>query len=273
MLPALSQVCTLNSPFAQDLEDYAAGACRAVEIWLGKLETFLQDHTTDDVRRLLDQHGLVAPVASYQGGLLTSQGEQRKQHWDHFAQRLTLCQTLEIGTLVIAGDIGGPLDQNTFERIRVSLKQAAQQASEKNVRLAFEFRANAPFANNLSTAAALIDDLGEPSLGICLDAFHFSIGPSKTEDLGCLTPANLFHVQLSDVAGVPREWAKDSDRIMPGDGDFPLVQIIEHLRAINYQGCVSLELMNPQIWQISSRQFGEIAITGLRKILGQASMA
>jgi hypothetical protein len=30
--------------------------------------------------------------------------------------------------------------------------------------------------------------------------------------------------------------------------------------------------MNPQIWQVPSRQFGEIAMTSLRKLLGQAGM-
>ena len=30
--------------------------------------------------------------------------------------------------------------------------------------------------------------------------------------------------------------------------------------------------MNPQIWQIPARQFGEVGMTALRKILGLASM-
>src|SRR5437868_15388259 len=101
MLSALSQVCSLNSPFTQDIEDYAAGACRAVEIWLGKLETYLADHTPDDARRLLQQHDMSAPVASYQGGLLISQGDARQQHWDHFGRRLALCRAIGIGTMVI----------------------------------------------------------------------------------------------------------------------------------------------------------------------------
>ncbi len=78
MKPAISQVCTLHSPFEKDVEDYAAGACHAMEIWLGKLETYLEQHTLDDVRRLLEEHEMAAPVASFQGGLLASQGEARR---------------------------------------------------------------------------------------------------------------------------------------------------------------------------------------------------
>jgi sugar phosphate isomerase/epimerase len=74
------------------------------------------------------------------------------------------------------------------------------------------------------------------------------------------------------VAGQARETLADSDRILPGDGDWPLGPIVNRLREIGYAGCVSVELMNPAIWQIPPRQFGEVSITALRKVLGMASM-
>ena len=74
-----------------------------------------------------------------------------------------------------------------------------------------------------------------PGWGSVSTRFHFAVGPSKTEDLAYLTPANLFHVQLSDLADRLRETAADRDRILPGDGDLPLTAIVRHLRAIDYQ--------------------------------------
>jgi sugar phosphate isomerase/epimerase len=272
VIPALSQVCSLNSPFEKDIEDYAAGACTAIEIWLGKLESYLERHSADDVRRLLDEHRMAAPVASFQGGLLSSQGEFRKQHWASFARRLELCRELGIGTLVLAGDVNAPLAQQDLDRVRKSLGQAAEEAQRHGVRLAFEFHGRAAFPNNLQTAAALVADVESPHLGLCLDVFEYYVGPSKTEDLAYLSTENLFHVQLSDVAGQPREFAADADRVLPGDGDFALEPIVERLHAIGYTGYVAVELMNPRIWQIPARQFGEIALTALRKVLGQASM-
>ncbi|MEX2118297.1 MAG: sugar phosphate isomerase/epimerase [Pirellulales bacterium] len=272
MKPAISQVCTLHSPFDKDVEDYAAGACHAIEIWLGKLETFLDGHSTDDVRRLLEAKGMAAPVAAYQGGLMTEHPDARREHWEHFARRLALCRELGVGTLVIACDVAGPLSQQLLDRVQESLVQAAQRAEAAGVRLALEFRASAAFANNLQTAAALAAEVGSPHLGLCLDVFEYYLGPSKPEDLRYLNSENLFHVQLSDLAGTPRELAADADRILPGDGDFDLEPILSALRAINYQGYVSLELMNPQIWRIPPRQLGEVGMTAMRKVLGQASM-
>jgi len=156
--------------------------------------------------------------------------------------------------------------------IRERFASAARMAAEFDRRLAFEFLASAPFANNLPTALALIAETGSSHWGICLDWFHFSTGPSKEHDLGGLTVENLAHVQVCDVADTPRELATDADRILPGDGDFFLAPLVETLERIGYQGCVSLEVQNPQLWRAAPRQFAEIGITALRRILGQASM-
>ncbi len=272
MHPCLAQISTLNSSFAQDVEDYAAGACHAMEVWFTKLENHLRDHSPDDVRGLLAQHEMRLPVAAGQGGLLTSQGAARAEAWRLFDARLQLCESLAIETLVIAGDVPAPFGQQDLDRLLVSLADAAGRAANHGVRLALEFQAEAAFPNNLQTAAALVEQVGSSNLGICLDAFHFSVGRSKTEDLAYLNPHNLFHVQLCDLADRPRELAADSDRILPGDGDLRLETLVESLRQCGYSGHVSAELMNPVIWQISGRQFSEVAMTALRKLLGQASM-
>lgn len=270
MLPVISQVCSLNSPFDRDIEDFAAGKCSAIEVWLTKLETYLQTHSLQDVRDWLNRFEMTMPVASYQGGLLASQAEARREAWELFGRRLELCSQLGIGTIVVACDVPRPLEQQTIERVQASLLQAAQEAGKRGLRVALEFQASSAIGNNLQTAAALVREVGSPHLGICFDAFHFYVGPSKPEDLGYLTPENLFHVQLCDIADMPRELAADRDRILPGEGDIALPPIIEHLKQIGYSGCVSLELMNPQLWQVPARQLGEIGMTCLRKTLGQA---
>lgn len=272
MHTALANVSSLPSPLVDDIADYAAGKCRAIEVWLTKLEEYLSSHSENDLRRTLDEHQVTLPVASFQGGLLTSQGDARRLAWELFQRRLDLCGRLGIRTMVVACDIGRPCGATEVRRAQVSLAEAAVAAAARDVRLALEFQADAAFGNNLQTAAILVAEIAHPALGLCLDAFHYHVGPSKPEDLAYLTRDNLFHVQLCDLADVPREAATDAQRILPGDGDIALATLVDRLKAINYDGVVSVELLNPQLWHVPPRQFGEIALTALRKVLGLASM-
>ena len=267
MRPCISQSTTMSSRFAEDINGYADAGCDAVEVWLTKLESHLETHSLADTRKLLEDRQMTLAAASYQGGLLLSQGEQRKAHYDHFKRRLDLCQTFAIPTLLVAVDFVEKIDANGLERALVSLKQAAQWASLFNVRLALEFRGSASFCASLDTAVALVAQCGEPNVGVNLDVFHYYTGPSKFEDLGLLTPANLAFVQLSDLLGVPRELATDADRILPGEGDFQLGPILQQLRAVGYDGWVSLELLNPTLWQMKVTQVAELGWQALRRLL------
>jgi 2-keto-myo-inositol isomerase len=272
MKPALSTVCSLDSGLETILEEYAAGHCTAIDLWLGHAETYLENHGIGDLKDLLSTHGIEAVAASFQGGLLTSQGDARRAHWTHFESRLGLLQELAIPVLVVAGDAFGPLAPQDLSRLSTSLAEAASRAADAGVRLALEFDARASFPNNLQSAVALVEDVGHANLGICLDWFHFSAGPSKPLDLFLLSRETLAHVQLSDTADVPREMATDADRILPGEGSSPPDELVRRLGEIGYPGAVSVELHNPRLWRVPPRQFGEIAITSLRTLLGQASM-
>ncbi|MBA4189171.1 MAG: sugar phosphate isomerase/epimerase [Planctomycetaceae bacterium] len=267
MIPCISQATTLTSSFAEDAENYHAAGCRTIEVWLTKLEKHLEDISAANTLAALSQRGITLIAAAYQGGLLLSQGEQRKAHFDHFKRRLDLCQVFGISTLILAADFAQKPDTQDLGRAVVSLAQAGQWAAAFGVRLALEFRGGDAFCSCLDTALTLVEQCREPNVGVCLDTFHFYKGPSKSEDLDRLTAANLFHVQLSDVAGVPREVMTDADRVMPGEGDFRLEPIIRRLRQIDYDGAVSLELMNPELWRAKPQQVVSLGFTAASRLL------
>jgi 2-keto-myo-inositol isomerase len=265
----ISEAVTLPRTFAEDVNGYADGGCHALEVWLTKLEKHLAKHSIAETRKLLEDREMTLAAASYQGGLLLSQGEQRKAHYDHFKRRLDLCQSLGISTLLIAADFVDKVDAVGLQRALVSLTEAARWAAAFGVKLALEFRGRASFCASLDTALALIAQSGEPNVGVNLDVFHYYTGPSKFEDLALLSRDNLAFVQLSDVLGVPRELAGDADRILPGEGDFSLKPIVEHLRTIGYDGWVSLELFNPTLWQLKPAQVAELSLASLERLLHQ----
>ena len=272
MIPSIATVCSLQSRLETVLEDYAAGHVEAIDLWLGQADAYLKERSVAVLREAMAGHGIAAVAASFQGGLLTSQGEARAEHWKTFEGRLTLCRELGVPVLVVAGDAFGPLGPQDLGRLSLSLAEAAKRAAAAGVRLALEFDARASFPNNLQSAVALVEDVGSPSLGVCLDWFQWTVGPSKPLDLWLLSRENLAHVQLSDIADVPREMASDADRILPGEGSSPVDDLVRRLGEIGYPGAVAIELLNPALWRVPPRQFGEIAMTALRTAIGQSEM-
>src|SRR3954465_3059072 len=107
MKPCISEATTLSATFAQDVRAYAKGGCRGLEVWLTKLETHLEKHSAADTRRLLEDRHMTLAAASYQGGLLLSEGEARRVHLDPSRRRLDLCQLLGIRVRVLAPALVG----------------------------------------------------------------------------------------------------------------------------------------------------------------------
>lgn len=261
----------MPSSFAEDVASFAEGGCSAMEVWLTKLETHLETHSVADTRKLLDDRGVKLVAASFQGGLLQSHGDQRKAHFDHFRRRLDLCPAFGVQTMLITGDFADRVDQATVEAGVASLAEAARWAQAFGVRLALEFHGKARFCASLDTTLAVIAAAGEPNVGVCLDVFHYYTGPSKFDDLALLTPDNLFHVQVCDLAGVARELADDRDRILPGEGDFRLEPVMEQLRRVGYKGFVSLEMLNPTLWQVKPASVVEMSVKALERLLNSGS--
>lgn len=273
MIPCISQVTTLSTPFWADLDAYARVGWTHLELWMTKLEECLRSAPVVEVRQRLQDSGLRAIAASAQGGLFVDpRGAGSDSHWDQFERRLDTLATLQVPTLVIVPEFRATRAAEALGGMIEALGRAAERAHTRGVRLALEFQRDAPVCASLDTAAALVAQTAAPNLGLCLDLFHFYTGPSKAEDLAYLSTANVFLVQLSDLSGTPRELARDSDRIFPGDGDFQIDSMLSRLAAQGYDGPVSLELMNPGLWAIAADRVAEFGRRALERVLERADL-
>src|SRR5262249_55534396 len=109
MKPCISEATTLPCTFAEDVDTFSKAGFKGMEVWLTKLESHLETHSLSDTAKLLQDKEMTLAAAAYQGGLLLSQGEQRKAHYDHFRRRLELCRQLGIPILLVVADFGEPV--------------------------------------------------------------------------------------------------------------------------------------------------------------------
>ncbi len=259
----------MSTALEVDLPAFGRSGWTTVELWLTKLETYLREHTVADLRALLASSGVRAAAAAAQGGLLLSRGAERGVHWEHFRRRLAVLRELEIGTLIVAVDFNRELKPEDYPLAAASLAEAGELAGSYGVRLAVEFQKGAAFCSSLDTTLALIAQCKSPHVGVCLDLFHYYTGPSKFEDLAYLNRDNLAWVQVCDLSGTPRELAGDADRIFPGEGDFQIGPILDHLGAIGYDGPVSLEVLNPHLWRTPVDRVAELGYQAVCRTLGR----
>ena len=269
MKPCISQATTMNATLEADLKAYARGGWTLVELWLTKVEEFLRGRTPADLLALLAEEGLTAAAAAGQGGLLISRGAEREAHWDLFRRRLALLRELKVPVLVVAADFNRTLAEEDYGLAAASLAEAGELAGAHGVRIALEFQKGAAFCASLDTTLSLVAQCGSPHVGVCLDLFHYYTGPSKFEDLGYLSRENLAWVQACDLGGTPRELAGDADRIFPGEGDFQIGPILDHLGAIGYDGPVSLEVLNPSLWATPVDRVADFGHQALVRTLGR----
>ena len=268
MTPCISQATTLSTPFEGDLSSYARGGWRAIELWLTKLETYLEGHSIAEAKALLEGEGLLAAAAAGQGGLLISTGREREAHWELFRRRLDILGELGVRTLIVAADVlNGEPTLDHYAQAVDSIAKAAELAKPLDVTIALEFMKTSRFCSCVETALAILAKARADNAGLCFDVFHYYMGPSKFEDLSILEPDNLAWVQLCDVGGVPREVAGDSDRVLPGDGDFQIGPIIDQLAANGYDGFLSLEVLNPEIWSIPADRVADVAYQATARFL------
>src|SRR5690606_38103003 len=117
----------------------------------------------------------------------------------------------------------------------------------------------------LGQAMAVALDANHPDAMVIPDTYHMYISEGGFEGLPLISGKSIAIFQFSDAPASPAiDQLGDAHRVYPGDGILPFPKILRDLKSIGYEGCVSLELYNPEYWKQDLQQGAE---TGLRKTL------
>ena len=144
-----------------------------------------------------------------------------------------------------------PSSQTPKTELRPIVKQRitriAEVLSGSNIQLALEylgplhFRTRNPheFIWRMNDAVALARECG-PNVGIVLDAWHWHHAGATVADIHA-AGERVLHIHISDAKAQPPEEVRDNQRLMPGEGVIPLVEFLQALSKIGYDGFVSPE--------------------------------
>ncbi|HET6948262.1 MAG TPA: sugar phosphate isomerase/epimerase [bacterium] len=130
-----------------------------------------------------------------------------------------------------------------------ALHAIAEVAHPHRVRVGLEFLGFPDCTvNTLVAARRIVDAVGDPNVGLVIDAFHFYAGGSTWAMLDGLRAEQLFIVHLDDAEDRPRGTLQDAHRLLPGDGVIPLRDLVRRIEDLGYDGPWSIELFRPEYY-------------------------
>lgn len=108
-------------------------------------------------------------------------------------------------------------------------------------------------------------DANHPDASIIPDTFHMYISEGGFNGLKQMRGSAISIFQFADAPANPApNELTDQHRVFPGDGILPLSEILKDLYETGFEGCISLELYNPEYYK---RDLLEVATEGLKKTL------
>lgn len=254
----------MRSSYRVDIEAYARAGFDAVELWLAKIDKFLERNSLDSARAVLEDNGVRAVGACATGGIMLP--GNKREAFDAFKGRLELASALGAPVIVLVTDFPEKLALRSYDRAVDNLKKASDIARTYHIKLAVEFIKGAKFLGTLGTTLKLVRRVRRSNVGVLFDTFHFYCGLSQFPDILEAKDEEIFFVHINDCRDVPRETAQDSDRTLPGKGVFPLREIINSLQKIGYRGYYSLELFQRELWRKSAEEVARLAYRSLRTL-------
>lgn len=248
MRTALNTATTRGRALADDIRLCGEVGFEGIEIDTGKLDEFLRRGTVSELHAQLDDAGVACAglmaFAFRPFGDATDQVE-RIRHYG------PICR--ELGGEVLLAFIAEGLPENmergeAVERAGDAARTYARAAAESGCRVALEPIGRASFMDTPAEALAVVEAAGHPAPGIMVDTFHCwksGVGP---EDVRRLPGERVLIAHINDAEDLPVEELTDAHRLYPGLGVLPLEDYLSALRAIGYDGFLSVELFRPQYW-------------------------
>lgn len=236
----------------------------AIEPWDGELEQFEKEGgNLKDLGKEIRDLGLFVPSVIGLWNALPPTAELFEASLPDTRRRMRMAA--DIGSQhiqTIPNTVGDNYQQQWVAARYRDIVELARQ--DYNLEAALVFVKFFPL-KTLGQAMAVALDANHPGARIIPDSYHMYISEGGFEGLPLINGRSIAIFQFADAPATPAvQQLEDSHRVYPGDGILPLARVLQDLKAIGFEKCLSLELYNPGYWKLNLQ---EVAETGLRKTL------
>ena len=213
----------------------------------------------DNVKKTLNDCGLktfivtadVASLPEFGKGSVTSPVEKyRKLAWDKIKEAIDMAETLDCNMINLwLGQDGYDYPLQTdyiwgWNRIIDTVKEAADYAKDKNIKIALEYKPREPRTHLFTASAAsmllVVNMVNKDNVGVLVDTGHAYIaGENISESIAICTLADnkLFYIHVNDNY---KMW--DDDMMAGSIHPFELIEFLYWIEKVNYSGPIVLDM-------------------------------
>ena len=223
------------------------------------------DRKPAQVRRLAEDLGLaivaLQPFRDYEG----LPEPLRQKALARAERKFQLMGELGARLLVVSSNTAAETSDDPARAI-ADLAELADRAAGHGLAIGYEAVAWGRRVTDARAAWALVRSAARENLGLVLDALQVLYrGPQGLEDLRGIPAEKIVLVQLADAPALhlgPQELSQHF-RCFPGQGDYPVVELMRRIREAGYRGMVSLAITNDELRSASPHQ---MAVDGARSL-------
>ena len=257
---------SVSDTLEDKLAAFAAAGFDGIEI--SEQDFTVQGSTPTEIGQLVRRHGL--EVTLLQTTLALPGMPDLDQRFTQLERRFDIMAGLDCSLLLLKAP-SDPHNQGGIDRMAADLRQAAERAAKRGLRIGFEARAQATHIQDYRDAWEIVRRADHPALGLVLDSFHVLARGVSPESIRAIPAERIFHVQLADAPATQMDFDFKSRgfRMLPGEGDLPLLPFLRAVLATGYRGSFGLDLSQDR----SRASTRNLALDGHRALIGLADAA
>ena len=243
MLLSIHQNTSRAAGYRKSLEGWAKAGIKYVELTDVLLDEFLKtDSSLAAAKSVVTDLGLTPVSAAAVSPDIWIPGPARAASLETWKRRCEQFSTIGLQKIYCPSVTNRKVTPEDFKATPDCIREIGEISKQFNLTAMIEFTRVSTHLATLSSSLKMIREGAHPNVRPMLDFFHFWSGMSKFEDLDMIRPGELAHAHFQDILDTPRELIDNNGRVIPGDGNAPVVAILKKLAEKEYRGALSVEL-------------------------------
>lgn len=223
----------------------------------------------DAMVKLVRDAKLKVAVIGTESGVLFETGDSLKRLLDSLRYVCDKAKALDCDVIMVSPGQNAP---GGMDLAKQNLKTCAEITAEYGIKLALEFNSRHPVIRTLENGMELVNAVNMKNCGLLLDTYHLHCSGGNAATFRNVPVEQIITFQFSDAPpGPPSDTRMPVDRLPPGKGVAPFVDIFRTLIAMNYQGYMSYEAPNPAQWNRPADVVAREGVELVRALLARAA--